>query len=63
MSDRFFLWAEPLLIDDDNLRDYFHSGQTPPDQHFDFVLAFYWQLYELELEAGLLSGAEVDWEA
>jgi len=61
MNNPFFVWAEPLLLDDIPLRDYYLAGQTPPDPHFDHVLGFYWMLYELELEAGLLTGYEMEY--
>lgn len=62
MNTPFFVWAEALLLDDDNLRHYYLAGQDPPDPHFDHVLGFYWQLYELEAEAGLLNGAELEYD-
>jgi hypothetical protein len=62
MNSSFFVWAEPLLLDNLSLRDYYLAGQTPPDQHFDFLLSLYLDLYELELEAGLLDGEEMEYE-
>jgi hypothetical protein len=61
MDSSFFRWAEPILTDNDALRLYYLSGQTPPDPHFDFLLSLYWDCYELELEAGLLDGAEMEY--
>jgi hypothetical protein len=58
----FFIWAEPLFVDQPALRDYYLAGQTPADAHFDFLLSLYWNLYELELEAGLLEGREMDYD-
>lgn len=60
MNNEFFVWAEPLFLDDPALRDYYLSGQLPPNPDFDLILAFYWKCYELELNAGLLDGAQIE---
>ena len=57
----FFQWAEPLLLDNLPLRDYYFAGQTPPDVHFDFLLRLYRDCYDLEFEARLLDGAEIEY--
>ena len=61
MNINFFQWCEPLLLDNLPLRDYYLAGQNPPDPDFDFLLALYWDCYELELDAGLLDGVQIDY--
>jgi hypothetical protein len=62
MNTPFFLWAEPLLTDDPDLRDYLIAGGLPPDPHLALRLEFLEMLYDLELEAGLLKGGEMEWD-
>ena len=61
-SSEFFQWAEPLLLDDPDLHAYFLAGCLPPDRELEFRLWVYEMLYELELEAGLLDGREMEWD-
>jgi hypothetical protein len=61
-SDPFFIWAEPLLIDDSVLRHYYFAGCQPQVNDLDNLLTCYRLLYDLQKEAGLLDGEQIDCE-
>ena len=62
MTDDFFLWAEALFIDDPDLRRYYFAGCLPANNKLDDLLSCYRGLFDLQREAGLLGGAQIDCE-